>query len=116
MKVTLKNLNKPILTLRGEPWKIVMEEGKPAEQLYIRDVLANLCAMGYDKTKSTDIPRLYSLSLNIMKAKSTLDIEDDELALIKKTIEANKPEYRPFVLGPVLVETGIVSENKKEKK
>lgn len=117
MKVVIKNLNKPILTLKGKPVEVQNDPNAEPEYLYIREVLANLCAVGYEKTKTSDIPRLYMLSVNIMKADESLEIDDEELALIKKTIDSNVPIYKAYILGPVMSETGIytIPEKKAEE-
>lgn len=114
MKVVINNLNKPILSLKGKPVEVQDDPNGEKEYLYIREVLANLCAVGYDKTKTTDVPKLYMLSVNIMKADESLEIDDEDLALIKKTIESNKPEYKAYVLGPVMTETGIYTTPEKK--
>lgn len=114
MKVTLKNLSKSMMSVKGSPIMVIMEEGKEPEPLKVKDVLMNLCGRGYEKTRSTDVPKFYRLMLAINDAKNELQIDDEDLSLLKKAIEANIPKYEPYMLGPALILSGIEEDEKKK--
>lgn len=106
----LINLDKQLTYFDKKTPIKLSEKSKP---ITVREVFSNLCAAGYKQPSSIDIVRLYKLANAIYEAKKELEVDADDVTLIKKVSEANIITYSPYVLAQALIESGIEKEEKK---
>lgn len=106
----LENLDKKLKYLDKETDLRLTSESEP---LTVKEVLATLCASGYDQPTRLEMARLYKLANTIYDAKTELEVDAEDITVINKAIEANVPKYGPYVRMQVLIESGLEKEEKK---
>lgn len=107
----LKNLSKNITDMRGK--EITIENTK----ISVRDVLSNIIASGFERPEAIDVANLYALANSVYNAKDTIDVSTTQVELINKCVKSNRWErvYTPYVIGQVLLLSGIESDKKDKK-
>lgn len=109
------NLNQVIKSLDGKPIKDGSEDGK---KFTLKAVICNALGSGYqDEMKNltpSEVVMRYSLSLDIFKAKSEMELTGEEIELIKKLIVKNYPA--PIISGQALLMIDPPPKDRDQKK
>ena len=99
-------MNETIRDLKGQPIKVDEKE------LRVKEVLANIIASGFMDMKPLDNVRAYQLSSRLISSdKENIEVNQENVELIKKCFETNRNGYLPIVIGQVLLLSGL--ENSK---
>jgi len=108
----LVNLSKVIKDFDGNEVKMTPAPDSPS--LTIKAAFENLCMLGYQqKTPTADSVSLMHIGQAIHDAKDELEVNADDVTLLKKVIDANMMEFKPIIIKAVYEDTGLGKTEKK---
>jgi len=112
MKLT--KLSTKLTDMRGESLKL----GEKKEEITVREVLANIVAAGFERPTPIEVSQIYGLSNLIYQTKEDLEISASQASLINKAVESNRWQnaYTPYVIGQMLLLSGLEQADKSQKK
>jgi len=103
----LVNLDTKILDLNGDEIKL---DKKAEEGETVKSVIANIVAAGFEKATPLEAARLYNAAKEIHDAGDEFTVDTGVVDLIKRSCDANRAGFTPFVLGQVLLLSGLEDE------
>jgi len=102
----LQGLNEALVTFAGSPLTY-QEVGETDTKPLTRKIAILNCLGSMQTDNGLASIRVYGLGTQLYKTEDTFDLKGDDLVLLQKAVEQNKPGYVPFIQGQLLEYLGV---------